>query len=1188
MQMMHNFRLGDNANDIDSRRTVNTIRIEEIRVDDDRWHTLSLFQSWENVKLELDYTLVFKILNQRSFIFGNILKNSDVFVGGVPPDIHQLPLMSSPLKRYARHLAANIRNLVYRLYPQGVTSPQLIDVHGARQNEDDYCRPSSYASRELFVCHNDGHCLNTNEGPKCECSQSDHEGKHCDVEKLDGELTFAGQEWVGYDVVPKISGPIRIKRENVTLSFKTVHGSAMLFTAGDEKVRNYLSLIMEDGALIASSKFEGTDRRMIRMFNSISGERYDDDLWHTVVLERSLQMPNTTVCYRVDWVRKVYRSFQMTLTVDGRRDEIRQYAPDLDWIINAFSYLGGVPKDKSIQEINQKFFRGCMKKAIKSLITLLILYSKIKNVFVTKNVRSNLLRVQIYTYIDMFIQVKYEADAHLILFLNLADQGYGESIIRTGGELSFSCKSPFNPPDVLSFTSGRSYLPLPKWGALASGSLSFHFRTVEPDGLILYHGNMATNSSDYIAFELIDGHLHMVINLGSGVVRLQTTAQKVTDGTQWHNVYLERVGRTGSVVVDNVKTDFNTPGVSSNFIVVLFFFVLKDILISYFSLIFTSEITIGCPNTQQVDHCERNPCHNFGRCENRQNTYKCDCAATNKEGPACNIEPTPVELDEEQILHILPHTIYSEAESIEIRFKTDVDHGVLLATKSNSKPNNRLMIHLNNSALEVLLENENGRNMFKWGNSLSDNQWHLLRMKRRGDKVLLFLDGKWEQNIAFLLSDFLPTSVVLAMDEVVGGRAMDSMTESFKGFVSSMMFNEMDLLESKKYGKTNKDGKGQRNIKSKISSVSFMNTTGYLVYSSSMIKTLSGSFRISFKFQTLARSAILFATFPSDNSDSITIELFNGRIRYTYKSLNGEQSVISPKLRNSQHLSDMRWHTLLLYQDEKTQDHMLLVDNTTTVMNCIGKAELVGVALLGGVPPYLRSSQSILWKGYRGCIANYKLNDRLIDALEESEANSSVVKGCMGPIARCSLSACANQGRCIQQWSSIRCECSLTAYSGDRCQDAATTVVFRGEFSAIFYEYPLGERPSTSRDYLVMAFKTTQSSGVLYSIECTADQDYLTLYIQNGYIQVKYNLGSRDHHFGYFVQPLNDGEKHRIRLHREEANMTLQVDGKTPIRYRPRGEWQRFIQKKTAILKIKILTKHNILLVLQLHLELFY
>lgn len=77
-------RLGDNTNDFGPRRPVNTIRVEEIRLDDGHWHTITLFQSWENVKLELDHSLVFRILNQRSFIFGNIIKNSDVYIGGLP------------------------------------------------------------------------------------------------------------------------------------------------------------------------------------------------------------------------------------------------------------------------------------------------------------------------------------------------------------------------------------------------------------------------------------------------------------------------------------------------------------------------------------------------------------------------------------------------------------------------------------------------------------------------------------------------------------------------------------------------------------------------------------------------------------------------------------------------------------------------------------------------------------------------------------------------------------------------------------------------------------------------------------------------------------------------------------------------------------------------------------------------
>uniref|UniRef100_A0A914XSU9 Laminin G domain-containing protein n=1 Tax=Panagrolaimus superbus TaxID=310955 RepID=A0A914XSU9_9BILA len=65
-------------------RPVHSIRVEQVRVDDGKWHKFVLFQAWENVKIQLDNTVLFKILTQRSFVFGNLRTNSDVFVGGLP------------------------------------------------------------------------------------------------------------------------------------------------------------------------------------------------------------------------------------------------------------------------------------------------------------------------------------------------------------------------------------------------------------------------------------------------------------------------------------------------------------------------------------------------------------------------------------------------------------------------------------------------------------------------------------------------------------------------------------------------------------------------------------------------------------------------------------------------------------------------------------------------------------------------------------------------------------------------------------------------------------------------------------------------------------------------------------------------------------------------------------------------
>lgn len=68
--------------------------------------------------------------------------------------------------------------------------------------------------------------------------------------------------------------------------------------------------------------------------------------------------------------------------------------------------------------------------------------------------------------------------------------------------------------------------------------LAFHFRTTERDGLLLYHGNTGNDITDYIAFELIDGHLHMVINLGSGAVRLQVRDPWKEDLVFWRKIML--------------------------------------------------------------------------------------------------------------------------------------------------------------------------------------------------------------------------------------------------------------------------------------------------------------------------------------------------------------------------------------------------------------------------------------------------------------------------------------------------------------------------------------------------------------------------------------------------------------------------------------------------------------------------
>uniref|UniRef100_A0A915Q8C9 EGF-like domain-containing protein n=1 Tax=Setaria digitata TaxID=48799 RepID=A0A915Q8C9_9BILA len=271
------------------------MRLNEIDVSDYRWHRLTLFQAWENIKLQLDDTVLFKILNQHSFAFGNLKTNSDVFVGGVPKDIYLLGAMSSPLKRHTISFTGAIKNLLYRLHPQGMTSPQLIDGVGIRQSEEDYCKPTVIAGRDDHFCQNDGICYSTNDGPQCDCSFTDFRGQRCDQAQVDADLSFNGKELIGYDVSNNSAAVIRFRSENITLSFKTMQGRALLYIGGDRL--NYIHITIDDGAIVATSKFDGTEKRLIRIFNDYPSGRYDDNRWHTVTVFRTLTLRQ---CKKID------------------------------------------------------------------------------------------------------------------------------------------------------------------------------------------------------------------------------------------------------------------------------------------------------------------------------------------------------------------------------------------------------------------------------------------------------------------------------------------------------------------------------------------------------------------------------------------------------------------------------------------------------------------------------------------------------------------------------------------------------------------------------------------------------------------------------------------------------------------------------------------------------------------------
>lgn len=127
--------------------------------------------------------------------------------------------------------------------------------------------------------------------------------------------------------------------------------------------------------------------------------------------------------------------------------------------------------------------------------------------------------------------------------------------MKIHGTVAFKCEN-VATLDPITFETPESFIILNKWNAKKTGSISFDFRTTEPNGLLLFsHGkpkqqpkdskSPQTLKVDFFAIEMLDGHLYLLLDMGSGTTKTKAVNKKVNDG-EWYHVDFQRDGRSGN------------------------------------------------------------------------------------------------------------------------------------------------------------------------------------------------------------------------------------------------------------------------------------------------------------------------------------------------------------------------------------------------------------------------------------------------------------------------------------------------------------------------------------------------------------------------------------------------------------------------------------------------------------------
>ncbi|XP_065449510.1 neurexin 3 isoform X5 [Chrysemys picta bellii] len=1139
-----------------------TTVVTEKQVNDSNWHFLMVSRDRLRTVLVLDgEAKPGEVRPQRQNM--NIV--SDLFVGGVPSDIRPTALtldgiLSEP------PFQGFILDLKY-----GNSEPQLLGNQGVHLDMEGLCVENP--------CENGGTCFLLDGEPHCDCSATGYVGKFCseDVNHIPGlshlmmseqardenVATFRGSEYLCYDLS---QNPIQSSSDEITLSFKTWQRNGLILHTG--KSADYVNLALKDGAVslvinLGSGAFEA-------IVEPVNG-KFNDNAWHDVKVTRNLR--------------------QVTISVDGILTTTGYTQEDYTMLgSDDFFYVGGSPSTADLpgSPVSNNFM-GCLKEVVYKNNDIRLELSRLARISDTK--------MKIY------------------------------------GEVKFTCEN-VATLDPISFETPEAYISLPKWNTKRMGSISFDFRTTEPNGLILFtHGkpqerkdarSQKNTKVDFFAVELLDGNLYLLLDMGSGTIKVKATQKKANDG-EWYHVDIQRDGRSGTISVNSRRTPFTASG-ESEILDLEGDMYLGGLPENRAGLILPTELWtamlnygyVGCIRDLFIDgrsknirqlaevqnaagvkssctrlstkQCDSYPCKNNALCKDGWNRFICDCTGTGYWGKTCEREASILSYDGSMYMKIImPMVMHTEAEDVSFRFMSQRAYGLLMATTSRDSADTlrleldggRVKLMVNLDCIRINCNASKGPETLYAGQKLNDNEWHTVRVVRRGKSLKLTVDddvaeGTMVGDHTRLEFHNIETGIMTEK------RYISVIPSSFIGHLQSLMFNGLLYIDLCKNGDIDycelKARFGLRNIIA--DPVTFKTKSSYLSLATLQAYT---SMHLFFQFKTT--SADGFILFNSgDGSDFIAVELVKGYIHYVFDLGNGPNVI---KGNSDRPLNDNQWHNVVITRDN-SNTHSLKVDTrvVTQVINGAKNLDLKGDLYIAGLAQGMYSNVPKLVAsrdGFQGCLASVDLNGRLPDLINDAlHRSGQIERGCeveltkadlQGPSTTCQEDSCANQGICNQQWEGFTCDCSMTSYSGSQCNDPGATYIFGKSGGLILYTWPANDRPSTRTDRLAVGFSTTVKDGILVRIDSAPGLgDFLQLHIEQGKIGVVFNIGTVDISIKEESTPVNDGKYHVVRFTRNGGNATLQVDSWPVNEHYPSGNTDN---ERFQMVKQKIPFKYN-------------
>ncbi|XP_033988525.1 LOW QUALITY PROTEIN: contactin-associated protein-like 2a [Trematomus bernacchii] len=334
---------------------------------------------------------------------------------------------------------------------------------------------------------------------------------------------------------------------------------------------------------------------------------------------------------------------------------------------------------------------------------------------------------------------------------------------------------------------------------------------------------------------------------------------------------------------------------------------------------------------------------------------------------------------------------------------------------------------------------------------------------------------------------------------------------------------------------------------------SFTTPSSYLHFATFQGET---SADISFYFKTSAPYGVFLENLG--NTDFIRLELKSPKVvSFSFDVGNGPVELM---VHSDTPLNDDQWHRVMAERNVKQA--VLQLDETYRASQLAPAQGHTRLELFSQLYVGAAGGQ----RGFLGCIRALRMNGITLDLEERAKVTPGVKPGCQGHCTSFGM-YCRNGGKCVEKYNGYLCDCSDSAYDGPFCTrdvggffEAGTLVKYNflpeavagaSRDSKILTHQLTPHEVNLTKEEVAFSFSTSNAPAILMYVS-SKTQDYLAVVLrQNGSLQVRYNLGGLREPFSIDVDQRNlaNGQPHSINMSRVDRSITIQLDHYPPVSY---------------------------------------